>query len=257
LIDKQNDNSDSVRFNKINTQLKNSKSQTIDDLVEELFEDKENQKNLEEKKSIKSIEKKEKQMNIFNNQEKQNYLELECQKGNEINDVEKADNFENLKIRKNNIEKKDENGNKNHIFETDFPNEDEINQDIIYNHNLLIKNDKNSQKLKDFNYQKDPYKKDDYSNNKNFINKNQIKNTLANTNVINEKNEFYNNDFELNKEKLEIHKINLGKNKTNEESLKEKNISDDLHLNIYTKKQLSIKNPSTDIRLDRKLTKNV
>lgn len=286
LIDKDQNNSDSVIFNKINTHLKNEKSQTIDNLVDELFYDKEKLNFIEKKNSSKRSEKvTEKDETEAFNKKKLQIVEVD----HEESDKQCQKLLENSKIRKNNIDRIEGKDNKNHIFETDFPEEDEINKDIRYNHNLLAKNDinqLNTNKLIQNKNLKNNIKNDyDYNaidNGNNTGSKlngdqNLVKNNIDNNNLFKE-NEMLNNNNHIYDENpnfnvgLKIksnivlnnyYKDNLnvdeyGRNVLKKDESNEKNNkTDELHLNIYTNKQMSLNSHYVNKRENGKLRKYV
>lgn len=138
FIDKENDNSDSVVFNKINHHLKIEQSQTIDHLVSELFYNK-------DKSKINHI--------------KTDKIEKDCDNPNENNyppesikdKLENKINFPEYNLRNND-------NNKNHIFETEFPNSNSNYEEIKFNKLEKIekseKNDLINFNLKEINLNK-------------------------------------------------------------------------------------------------------
>ncbi len=178
--------------------------------------------------------------------------------------------MENSKIRKNQIEKIEGKDCKNHIFETDFPDEENMNKDIRYNHDLINKNDINQIKPPNLNHDNmnNQYEYSNIDNAGNMINKlarntDLIKrNQLTYNNRINEKNSDTNN-IHSNNAKFNLNvclnaKSNFGfkNNQTDKphfdeydkkvvkrnESYNDKNKKEELHLNIYPKKQMSLTN---------------
>lgn len=280
LIDKEQENSDSIIFNKITNHLKNEKSQTIDNLVDELFYDREKQNFLEKKKSSnKSNKEKEKEANQISDMKK-NIAEKANKE--QANIYEKP--AENSKIKKNKIDKIEGNDNKNHIFETDFPEEDERNKDIRYNPDLLAKNDVNIPReidlieVRKIASDQIDYKKIDNGNialskhlelsnlindNKNlFEEKKNLKNdkhfAQDNSNInadLNLKNKFdlniyYDNDLNVNEN---IYKKGIKLEDSNDYKYK----MDDLQLNIYANKQININKVCDDKNENGKFNKNV
>lgn len=195
--------------------------------------------------------------------------------------------FKNSKIRKNQVEKIEGKDSKNHIFETDFPDEENLNKDIRYNHDLLIKNEVTN--LKDNNLNKNNkitnnvnYDYNSMDNGKNAINNLPIDNELTkninnNNYYVNEKNSYmsnkHNNDdnfnlnvglniksnFDLNnyyKDNLIVDEFTKKKMKIYESSI-DNNKTDDLYLNIYTNKQMSLNNIEKDKMENGRLNKHV
>ena len=93
-----------------------------------------------------------------------------------------------------NIQGKDD---KNHIFVTDFPEEDEVNNDIRYNHDLLVKNDVNQLKRINLN------KNNNYFGNNNIHNNNN-NNQQQQQQQIKKNGKYINNYF---KDNLNINEI--------------------------------------------------
>ncbi len=245
--------------------MNNEKSHTIDNLVDELFFDKERQNYIENKETL-ILKESDKPDNLNNikigvlehkdkDKDKDKELTKEEEKENfNRNEIEKM--MGNSKIKRNQLDKIEVKDSKNHIFETDFPNEQNMNKEIRINLDLLVVGEGNQ--MKGINLNKQNIKKDfetfkhnpnnffiDLRNNINILNKgNQIniKNNLFHINEntdddITIKNNIINNlDYKSHHKNLK--KVNCGKvQEANEEFLLEKNNTDELHLNIHCRSQ--------------------